>query len=164
MLVPKLLGHSVMRLDTLLPTAYVVRREGYVLTRVCPSVCPHPGGYPSQVKVGGYPSQVQPGGTPTGGYPPSDLAPLHLGYPSCWTWLGGTPIQGYPTLGPPIRPVQGVPQWGCTLRPQVPPPVGPDRGGGYLTLVVLDTPRSVCLLRSRRRTFLFKILEAILRR
>ena len=36
-----------------LPTAYVVRREGYVLTRVCPSVCPHLGGYPNQVQAGG---------------------------------------------------------------------------------------------------------------
>ena len=42
----------------LLPTAYVVRREGYVLTRVCPSihpsVCLSTGG-------GRYPGQVQPG-------------------------------------------------------------------------------------------------------
>ena len=85
----------------LLPTAYVVRREGYVLTRVCPSVCPHPGQ--------GAPARVPPIG----------------------------PGWGVP---PPIRPGQG----------------GTPTGGGYPTSVVLDTPRSVCLLRSRRRTFLFR--------
>ena len=52
-------------------------REGYVLTHVCPSVCPHlEGGVPQPGPGGGegYPSQVQAGGgTPTGGggTPPS---------------------------------------------------------------------------------------------
>ena len=75
-----------------LPTAYVVRREGYVLTRVCPSVCLSHLGYP--------PSDLAEGGTPAGGGE---------------GWVG------------------------------IPPSV---------TDGVLDTPRSVCLLRSRRRIFL----------
>ena len=66
-----------------LPTAYVVRREGYVLTRVCLSVCPHLGGYPGQVQTGGYPSQVQLGGTPCRGYPTLDPP-----------WQGGVPHLG----------------------------------------------------------------------
>ena len=80
---------------TYLPTAYVVRGEGYVLTRVCPSIDPSVclstprGGYPSQVQTGGgrgvYLSQVQGGGTPP-----------HR------TWLGGTPPWVLP-----IRPGQG---------------------------------------------------------
>ena len=53
-----------------LPTAYVVRREGYVLTRVCPSVYPHLGGRGGTLARSrwggrGYPSQVWWGrGTP----------------------------------------------------------------------------------------------------
>ena len=184
-----------------LPTAYVVRREGYVLTRVCPSVCPHlGGGVPRPGLMGG-------GCTPAGGvlhlrYPLSDLArgvPC-LGYPPVrpgWgvpllgippqTWLGRYPCQGgYPCWGvphlgyPPVRPGQGSTPARCT-PPQV-PPIGPGRGGtptrgvtpagGYCPHQtwpggypcqggtrdgVLDTPRSVCLLRSRRRTFLYQM-------
>ena len=82
-------------------------------------------------------------GVPHLGYPPiRPTDPLLGGTPS------GTPIRpgrgdtlwGYPTSGPPIRPGRGDPCQGGT-----PPPV---------TDGVLDTPRSVCLLRSRRRTFL----------
>ena len=54
----------------LLPPAYVVRREGNVLTRVCPSIC-----------------------LSTGGVPISHNALQH--YPECHgadTWLGGTHI------------------------------------------------------------------------
>ena len=71
------------------------------------------------------------GGTPMGSTPR-------------WTWTGGYPNGGYPTLGTPHQtwPVGRVPWWG---------------GGGYPTSVVLDTPRSVCLLRLRRRTFLLKL-------
>ena len=104
-----------------LPTAYVVRREGYVLTCVCPSVYPHLGGYPDQVQAegctlarsrwgypdGGYPISstphwTWPGGTLTGGTPPQ-VQPHQ-------TWLGGTPPsdlaggypdRGYPTSGTP---------------------------------------------------------------
>ena len=112
-----------------LPTAYVVRREGYVLTRVCPSVCPHLVGVPRpgpdggggvpQPGLGGYPSQVQ----ARGGVPQPGLT-------------GGAPARGYPTSG--------------TLLPL-------DWGGGgtppQVTDGVLDMPRSVCLLPSRRRIF-----------
>ena len=102
---------------------------------------------------GGIPARPsQPGGGtpcweyPTSGTPPSDLAggyPLlgltHLRYPPCQTWMGGYPCQGVPHLGYPSPP--------CWTWP----------GGTLLreTDGVLDTPRSVCLLRSRWRTFLF---------
>ena len=121
----------------LLPTAYVVRREGNVFTRVCPSihqsVCAHlgGGGTPARSSPGGYP--LPGGGTPCqestpprvtssvgpagGGGTPPRIPPHH-------TWPGGTPCRGG---GTPLRETDGV----------------------------LDTPRSVCLLRSRRRTFLF---------
>ena len=84
-----------------LPPAYVVGREGNVLTRVCPSIhpsiCPQgvgggypypimlcnisqnamgqPGGYPARSSQGGYPGQVQLGGVP---------------------WPGGIPCWGVP--------------------------------------------------------------------
>ena len=110
----------------------------YVLTRVCPSVCPRggyptwSGEYPSQVQPGGYPSHVQtervsqPG--PTGGRYPSQVQ--MGGYP-CQVQMGGIPPPG---MG---HPPAGGPPWYRT------------------TDGVLDTPRSVCLLRSRRRTLLF---------
>ena len=84
----------------------------------------------------GYPLSIGPGqGVPHLRYPTSDLA---RGYPDGGTHLRSLPpsdlAEGYPTLGTPL-PLMG--------------------GGGYPTSVVLDTPRSVCLLRSRRRTFLF---------
>ena len=66
------------------------------------------------------------GGTPPRVPPPSDLAG---GYPD-----GGVPDLGYPPVGP--------------------VPGGYPDGGGVPQRVVLDTPRSVCPLRSRRRTFL----------
>ena len=93
------------------------------------------------------------------------------GYPS-QVQVGGTP----PWV-PPIRPGQGVPQWGSTPPQVIPPRVRPGRGvphlryppsdlaraypdggGRYPTSVVLDTQQSVCFLRSRRRTFLFSYL------
>ena len=119
------------------------------------SVCSHLGGYPGQVQMGGYPCRGVPTlGTPLGagqgvpcqGYPT-------LGTPH-QTWLGCTLSGGYPTLGTslldlaggtlPEGTLLGVPYWG------VPPP--------RVTDGVLDTPRSVCLLRPRRRTFLFILL------
>ena len=129
-----------------LPTAYVVRREGYILTRVCltvrggggvpqsgpdggrvPQPCPDRGvGYPSQVQMGGVPWPGQDGGYPRWWYHPRQ------------GW--GTPQPG--------QDGGGYPRWGYPL-----PGMYPLR---YRTADgVLDTPRSVCLLRSRRRTFLF---------
>ena len=152
-----------------LPTAYVVKREGYVLTRVCLSVHGGGGGVPrGQVKPGwgvppfsiggGYPSQVRwdggtparsnggevpwpglTGGTPArsdGGTPAKGYPPAGMGYPP-----GQVRTGGYPPLagGTPCQtPQQGVPPWYRTIDG------------------VLDMPRSVCLLRSGRRTFLFK--------
>ena len=54
-------------LQFLLSIAYVLRREGYVLTRVCLSVHRGGGVYPGQVQLGG-------GGTPARGIP-------KVGYP-----------------------------------------------------------------------------------
>ena len=105
------------------------------------------------------PCQTWPGGTPASWYPtsgtpvrPGHGVPLPGGYPTSGTPIrpgwGGTPARGVPHLGhPPIRPGQGG---GVTLA-------GGGVGGGtppQVTDGVLDTPRSVCLLRSRRRTFL----------
>ena len=71
----------------------------------------------------------------------------HLGYPPCRTWPGRYPTLAtpHPQPGPggyPGYPGQGVPPAGG-----YPPPPFRETDG------VLDTPRSVCLLRSRR-TFL----------
>ena len=126
-------GHSLRRFQLLL-TAYAVRREGNVFTRVCPSihssVCPQ-GDYPGQVQPGGgYPQWgvPLPGGFPCWGYPcwtglphlrypPSDLAGWR-GTPVRSSWgviparegryscQGGTLARGYPTSGTPIRPGQ----------------------------------------------------------
>ena len=140
------------------------------------------GGYLSQVQLGGgYPDVG--GGVPHLEYPPCQtwLGVTPAGGTSPWVphvrHGQGVPQQGVPHLGhPPIRPGWGVPQQGGT-SPWVPPcqtwpggtPVGgtpprvpllrPGQGGypngeGVPHRVVLDTPRLVCLLRSRRRTFL----------
>ena len=73
-----------------LPTEYVVRQEGYVLTRVCPSI------HPSVcLSTGGYP---RPG--PAGGG-----VPAFGGYPNQRGPTQGTPSQvrreGYPNQGDP---------------------------------------------------------------
>ena len=74
-------------------------RKGYVLTRVCPSVClstprggtlarsrSRGGGNPDQVQAGGYPTSGTPPVRPGWGGTPAGLVP-HLGYPY-QTWLG----------------------------------------------------------------------------
>ena len=82
-----------------LPTAYVVRWEGYVLTRVCPSVCLFtPGGVPGQVQVQagggvpcqGVPGQIQGGTLPQGGIQSGPGG----GYPARSRW--GVPCRGVP--------------------------------------------------------------------
>ena len=137
--------------------------EGNVFTRVCPSihpsVCPQGGGgvphlagdYPSQVHLGGGVPRPGPDG---GGDPQSGP---DRGYP-------GRSSRGVPLVGvPPHQFQMGVPQRGVNWGyPQtgigyslagVPPTRGTPR---YRTTDgVLNTPRSVCLLRSRRRTFLY---------
>ena len=103
----------------------------------------------------------QPGGTPTSDTPPCQtwLGIPHLGYPP--SDLAG----GYPDGGVPPPRVPPHQTWPGGTPPQV-PPLSSDLAGGYpdgggtppqVTDGVLDTPRSVCLLRSRRRTFLFYI-------
>ena len=139
-------------------------REGNVLTSVCPSihpsVCPRGGGVPishnalqhfpecHEAAAGGVPGS----GTPRGGYP-AQVPPrggTRLRYP---------PPGGYPGQVPPPGGYPGQ-------VPTHPPPGGgggtqvryPPGGGGYpgrTTEGVLTTRRAVCLLRSRRRTFLF---------
>ena len=129
-----------------------------------------PGGYPGQVPPGGYPGQVPPpggvprSGTPQGGtrvrYPPG-------GYPGQVPppggYLGQVPPQGVPRSGTPWgvprSGTRGVPRSGTPPR-GVPRSDTPPRGGypGRTTEGVLTTQRAVCLLRSRRRTFLWYML------
>ena len=127
---------------------------------------PTGGGVPN---LGYLPSWTWLGGTPWG---------AHLGHPPCWTWPGGAPPwvppvrpgrRGYTDWGvphltylPPSDLAGGYPEGG--IPPRVSPPHQTWPGGGtptrggtppQITDGVLDTPRSVCLLRSRRMTFLF---------
>ena len=125
-----------------LPPAYVVRREGNVLTRVCPSIHPsinlsvHRGGYPypimlcnisqnamgqlggvpCQVQLGGVPCQVQPGGYPGRG---GTLAGVYPGRGGTLArgvpWPGGTLARGVPwplAGGVPWPLTRGVPWLG----------------------------------------------------
>ena len=94
-----------------------------------PSVCPH-------IRGGGTPARGAPAwGTPW--VPPSSCQIKPVG--------GGTPARGRPPGVPPsqVR-MEGKPARG--RLPGVPPRTAHG---------VLDKRRSVCLLRSRRRTFLF---------
>ena len=106
-------------------------------------------------------------GYPTLGTPQLDLAegyPTSGNPPPSWTWPWGVPWQGYPDGG---YPISGNPHWTWLGVPQqggtqggVPPsdlargyptlgtPPGQTWLGGTPSRVVLDTPRSVCLLRS----------------
>ena len=103
-------------------------REGYVLTRVCPSIIlsvhPWGGGYPSQVHVGRVPHPtlgtppIRPGqGVSLLGVPQQGELPLPGGYPTSGTPLldlarvypQATPAGGYPSSGTPIRPCWGYP-------------------------------------------------------
>ena len=113
---------QILRTRASLPTAYVVRREGYVLIRVCPSLCPHLGGE--------YPSQVQPGG---GGVPQPGSG-----------GDGGTPARsrwGVPQLGP----GGWYPGKGCTPAGGTPSTPQPGQWGGTLAM---GTPGTTPLARS----------------
>ena len=85
-----------------LPTAYVVRREGYVLTRVCLSVDTW-GGTPARSSRGGTPGGVPQWGVPHLGYPPVEPG---RGYPDC----GGYLTSGSPPPSDLAR--KGLPRWG----------------------------------------------------
>ena len=135
--------------------------------RGVPSQVPPRGG--TRTPPGGYLTGYPPGGTwtPPGGYPDPpggvpgpprgvpDQVPPPLGGtrtppggyldPQGGT-RSGTPLGGVP--GPPRGVPSQVPPRGGTRNPPPPPP----RTEGVLT-----TRRAVCLLRSRRRTFLFNI-------
>ena len=95
---------------------------------------------------------------------PSIHPSVSLSTPSQPGPASGTPAGGSPTSGTPHWTWLGGPLPGGGTPPQVPPssrtwPRGVPLPGGGTPLQetdgVLDTPRSVCLLHSRRRTFLF---------
>ena len=98
------------------------------------------------------------GGLPRSGYPPGGLP--RSGYPPGGLPGSGTPPGGYPGQVPPRGvPRSGYPPGGAgsgTPLGGVPRSGYPPRGGypGRTTEGVLTTRRAVCLLRSRRRTFL----------
>ena len=103
------LNLSLKFLSYFLPPAYVVRQEGNVLTRVCPSVCPR--GVPiSHNALQHYPEFH---GTDTGGTLPGPAG--GAGVP-CWGWgypaWVGYPARGYPARGATLPggvPCDGVP-------------------------------------------------------
>ena len=119
-------------------------------------VSPHPGGVPWPGPARGYPAKSSQGGTSAGGIPAWGTPCWGRGVP----WF--TPCQGWGTHqpGPEGRGARGSSYqgWGTPRQVQTvgeyPPPSGRCTPRYRTTDGVLDTPRSVCLLRSRRRTFL----------
>ena len=114
------------------------------------------GGYPYPIMLCNI-TQNSMGQTPRGGTQPGPAG----GVP-CQVRTGGTLLGVYPSRVPPSRvppgPGQdrGVPCWGAQAGYHS----GPGQDGGYpvrTTEGVLTTQRAVCLLRSRRRTFLFTV-------
>ena len=95
------------------------------------------------------------GGAPAWGTPAREVPAQGTPWPGQDT--GGYPSQGAPTRGtPPGQVRMGVPQLGGHPSRVPPPPPPRDRTAHG----VLDTPRSVCLLRSRRRTcYLIEIIS-----
>ena len=145
--------------------------EGYVFTGVCLLRGGGGGESPGQVPMGGggtprYPLAKVPTPLPTrswqgegvpqgtyppgqGTYPPQPGPDGGRGYPR-YLPLARSRWGGYPKVPTPSQAQtgEGVPQ-GTYPRAKVPTPL-PDR----TPYGVLDSPRSVCLLRSRRTTFL----------
>ena len=115
----------------------------------CLSVCPHLGGVPWPGPDGGGVPQPGPawGGTPYEGYPDGGTPPRV--HPAVRPGQGDTP----PWV-PPLPPLDLAGRYPTSGTPHRTWPGGYPNGGGTPPRVVLDTPRSVCLLRSRRRTFL----------
>ena len=100
------------------------------------------GGYLTRVPPrGGTPVRYPPGGTRVR-YPPGGT---RVRYPP----QGGTRVR-YPPRGDPSQ----VPPWWGVPGSGTPPPPPPGGYPGRTTEGVLTTRRAVCLLRSRRRTFL----------
>ena len=150
-------------------TARVRSTTGRLCFDTCLSVCPQ-GGVPiSHNALQHFPECHGAdtwGGTLTG---PAGGGTLPGGYPAGGDTLpGGVPCWGVPCWGVPPQPGQdgGYPAGGypCRVPLQGTPPARsgwgvPCWGGGYpvrTTEGVLTTRRAVCLLRSRRRTFLFQ--------
>ena len=158
-------------------------REGNVLTRVRPSIILSVlrGDTPARSSQRGTPPwvppcQTWPGGTLPGGTPhwvpicltwPGHTSAGGRGVPHLGCLLsdlarGGTPAGGYPSSGTPHKTCPGVPLLRGSPARGYPtsgtPPLRPGQGGTppQVTDGVLDTPWSVCLLRSHRRTFLLK--------
>ena len=151
-------------LSASLPPAYVVRREGNSFTLF---VCPHGGGYPYPIMLcnisqnamrqwGGVRVPPPGGGTQSG--PGPGTPPGGFGYPP-----GGVPGQ-VPPPGGGTRSGPGTPWGGTRSGPGPGTPLGgvPGQVGGVPSQ---DNRRSthytaaVCLLRSRRRTFLYRIYK-----
>ena len=125
--------------EQFLPPAYVVRREGYVLTRVCPSICLSTGGGQSSVQPGGVRSSWGGGSGPARGVRSS--------------WGGSGPAGG----GGQVQPVGGSgpasggvrsSRWGWSSQPGG---VSQDRTTEWVVTTW------VCLLHSHRRTFLLHL-------
>ena len=152
-------------MTSFLPPAYVVRREGNSFTSSVHTL----GGYPYPIMLcnisqnamgqpggGEYPARSSWGGTlpgPAGGGLPCQVQ--LGGYPARSSW-GGYPARGYPAGGVLCR--------GAGYPGRVPPRPGQD-GGGYpvrTTEGVFTTRRAVCLLHSRRRTFLLVLCSLLL--
>ena len=138
-----------------LPTAYVDRVRFDTCLSIHPSIClSTPGGVPWPGPGGGVTPARSSWGDLDRGWVPQWGVP-HFGYPSPSDLAGGYPI----------RPGWGgrYPDWRVLHFRNSPAPCRTWlRGGGSSTLtggtppgVVLDSPQSVCLLRSRGRTFLF---------
>ena len=109
-------------------------------------------GYPQPGQEGGSPARGSPPGVPpmarSGWGYPSQGAPAQGTPPARSGWGGQYPSQGAPTRGtPPARSGGGYPSQGGTCLGS-PPQYRTAHG-------ILDKRRSVCLLRSRRRTVLF---------
>ena len=146
------------------------------------------GGVPEPGSGRGVPQPGPVGSTLPGGTPSKGVS--HPGYPLT-DLAGGTPVGGTPPWVPPFRPGWGCTPCQVKDTPPRVPPIGPGQGNnpclgvphlGYFRSIrpgqgryplpegtllretdgVLDTPRSVCLLHSRRRTFLFQSVTATL--
>ena len=136
----------VKSLMLLLP-AYVVRREGNVLTRVCPSIhLPVHGGGGVPISHNALQHCPECHGADTGGVPISHNALQH--YPEGHgADTGGGTLPGQDGGGYPPGRVPSPPPRAMSGR----------EGGGYpvrTTEGLRTTRRTLCLLRSRRRTFL----------
>ena len=125
------------------PTLGTPIRHGWGVTPARGIPChqvPHLGYPPSDLAGGG----TLPGSTPPW-VPPSDPARGTPPQVPPSDLAGGYPAGGTPPWVPPVRPGQGYPARGYPCWRSTPP---------RETDGVLDMPRSVCLLRSHRRTFL----------